>query len=89
MDKQRTKIGCSAKRSKKYSNQAKYMRGKNPKVTHAKGQTESQNESPDNGNTECHDKRPIYPMIISLKPYDVTPCLQCCTVGFFGGKLRF
>ena len=26
---------------------------------------------------------------ISLKPYDVTPCLPCCIVGLFGGKFRF
>ena len=26
---------------------------------------------------------------ISLKPYDVTPCLPCCIVGLFGGKLGF
>ena len=26
---------------------------------------------------------------ISLKPYDVTPCLPCCIVGLFGGNLDF
>ena len=28
----------------------------NTKVTHLKDQTESQTESPENGNTECHDE---------------------------------
>ena len=46
----------SAKRSKKYSNQAKHMQGKNPKVTHSKDQTESQIKSFENGKTECLDK---------------------------------
>ena len=27
--------------------------------------------------------------LISLKPYDVTPCLQCCIVGLFGENLDF
>ena len=51
-------MGCflSAKRSKMYSNQVKYMRGMNTKVTHSKEQTESQIESPENGNTKCHDE---------------------------------
>ena len=40
------------------------MRGKNPKVMHSKDRTESQNESPENGNTESHDKRPIYQILI-------------------------
>ena len=26
---------------------------------------------------------------ISLKPYDVTPCLPCCIVGLFGGNVDF
>ena len=38
-------------------NQAKYMRGMNTKVTHSKDQTESESqfESHENGNAECHD----------------------------------
>ena len=27
--------------------------------------------------------------VISLKPYDIMPCLLCCIVGLSGGKLRF
>ena len=46
----------SAKRNNKHSNQAKYMRGMNTKVTHLKDQTESQIESPENGNTQSLDK---------------------------------
>ena len=45
-----------SKRSSMYSNQAKYVRGINRKVTHSKDQTESQIQSTENGNTECPDK---------------------------------
>ena len=58
MDIPGTKRGrfLSAKRSEKYSNQAKYMRGMNTKVTHSKDQTESLIESLETGNSVCHDK---------------------------------
>ena len=52
------------------------MRGKNPKVTHTKDQTESQIESPENGNTECHDKRPFYHTIIFLELTKFKTCAE-------------
>ena len=55
LDQSRTKRGpfLSVKRSKKYSNRAKCMAGKNSNVTHSKDHTANQIESPENGNTEC------------------------------------
>ena len=57
LDQSRTKRGpfLSVKRSKKYSNRAKCMAGKNSNVTHSKDHTANQIESPENGNTECHN----------------------------------